>query len=196
MFGPLPATRPPGLRRRRLLAETRLWRIDRSPPSAWSWQPFAEPRHRFDSAAGAFRTRYAASSVHGAARERYLATGRLIPADHADHHLVEVRITRAFQVLDLRTERNLDVLDFDDRISTGHEPAVRAAGRDLADRVHTWWDDLDGLVYRSRTTPSTSMNVAFFSAAGLALTSRPLHACGAELDDLVLHHQFTLDFDR
>lgn len=153
------------------------------------------PRFRFDSGAGAFRTRFAAQSIHGAVRERYLDTGLLVPADHGDHLLIRLRTTRAFRVLDLRTEANLRALDADDRISTSHEPKVWEACHGLADAVRRWWPDLDGIVYRSRTTPESSANVAFFASDGFAVQARPLRSCSAELDDLVLHHQVTVDFD-
>ncbi|HZD65310.1 MAG TPA: RES domain-containing protein [Acidimicrobiales bacterium] len=195
LFGPLPQPRPPGLRRRSLPVGTALWRIDAEAPAGWDWAGFPQPRHRFDSATGAFRTRYAATSAAGAARERYVASGRYIPSDHRDHHLVRLVTTRRLGVLDLRTEANLDALDVDDRISTAHDPEVWEASHHLADAVHRWWDDLDGLVYRSRTTPASAVNLAFFSLDPLAAQSWPLRSCVAELDDLVLHHRFTIGFD-
>jgi hypothetical protein len=192
---PYPSDRPAGLRRRSLRAGTELWRIDSRDPAAWTWDGFAVPRHRLDSATGLFRTRYAGQSMHGAARERYLDTGLLIAADHDDHRLVRLSTTRPFRVIDLRTESNLDALDADDRINTSHEPAVWQACHRLADAVRSWWPDLDGIVYRSRTTPATSANVAFWSIDGLDVEVRELRSCAAELDDLVLHHYFTVDFD-
>lgn len=193
MYGaPFPVTRPTGLQRRRVHPGTTWWRIEQTDPPAWSWEGFDEPRHRFDSAAGAFRTRYAAATFAGAARERYLDTGLYVPDDHADHIAVELTGTRSLLVLDLRTERNLHALDVDDRISTGHEPKVWSACHELADAVRRWWPDLDGIVYRSRVAPASSHNLAFFSTDGLSATSRPLRACGEELDDLVLLHHFTL----
>lgn len=190
-----PAQRPAGLRRRSLPVGTELWRIDGTDPAAWTWAGFAVPRHRFDSATGAFRTRYAGQSIHGAARERYVDTGLLIPADHDHQLLIRLITTRRFRVIDLRTESNLHALDADDRISTSHEPRVWKAGHRLADAARTWWPDLDGIVYRSRTTPATSANVAFWSIDGFAVEAQELQACPAELDDLVLHHHFTVDFE-
>ena len=189
------AARPAGLRRRSVPAGTLWWRIEQTDPAAWTWGAFPDPRYRFDSAAGGFRTRYAGGTFPGAARERYLDTGLLIPADHADHLAIELTTTRPFLVLDLRTERNLQALEVDDRISTGHEPAVWDACHRLADAVKGWWPDLDGIVYRSRTAPATSYNVAIFSTDGLASTTRALTDCADEIDDLVLHHHFTVDFD-
>ncbi len=98
-------------------------------------------------------------------------------------------------MLDLRTEANLHAIDADDRISTSHEPDVWQACHRLADAARTWWPDLDGIVYRSRTTPATSINVAFWSNEGFDFEAEQLQACSAELDDLVLHDHFTVDFD-
>ena len=190
-----PTTRPPGLRRRSLPAGTELWRIDGSDPAAWSWVGFANPRVRFDSSSGAFRTRYAGTSFSGAARERYLDSGRLIPADHANHRIVQLISQRPIRILDLRTQANLDALDVDDRASTSHEPAVWHACHRLVDAARTWWGELDGIVYRSRTTPQGSTNVAFFSLDGFEVEdNRVLAACAVELDDLVLHHRFSIGF--
>lgn len=194
MYGPFPALRPAGLRRRSLPAGSELWRIDAAAPPAWTWAGFPDPRFRFDPASGAFRVRYAGLTVHGAARERYIDSGRYIPPDHRDHRLVQLTTARPFRVLDLRTEANLDALDVDDQISTSHRPLVWDACHRLADAVRGWWTDLDGIAYRPRTTPASSMNVAFFSLNGLNASSRPLHRCTAELDDLVLHHEFTIGF--
>ena len=195
MYDSIADTRPAGLRRRSLPAGTELWRVDTVPTESWSWTGFATPRHRFDSAAGAFRTRYAGTSLRGALRERYFASGRYIPDDHHHHVLVHLTTNRPFRVLDLRTEANLDALGIDDRISTSHEPAVWRFGHRLADQARRWWPQLDGIVYRSRTTPTTSINVAFFAAVAFEIEARPFVASGADLDDLVLHDQFTIGFD-
>ena len=191
----LPADRPAGLALLGLPTGTRLWRIDAHPPEEWSWDGFPEPRHRFDPADGTFRTRYASTRFYGAARERYLDTGRYVPAGHADHHVVELTATRPFRVLDLRNEAKLDLLGLDDRISTSHEPAVWSAAHLLAERARRWWDRIDGIAYRARTTPSSTSNIAFWSIDGCTATSRPLRECVEELDDLVLRRDFTLDFD-
>lgn len=195
MYGPFPATRPAGVRRRSLSAGTELWRIDSADPAGWDWVGFATARFRFDPASGAFRVRYAGTSVAGAAREKYSDTGRLIPADHASQHLVHLRATRPLLVVDLRTQSNLDALDVDDRINTSHEDMVWDACHRLADAITEWWDRLDGIVYRSRTTPRSSTNVAFFSLDGLAVeASGELSTCTVELDDLVLHDRFSVRF--
>lgn len=192
---PYPLARPPGLRRRSLPAGTELLRIDRTDPAVWDWSGFSTPRYRFDSATGAFRTRYAGSSIHGAARERYLDTGRFIPADHSDHLMIRLTTQRRLRVVDLRTEANLDAIGAEDRINTGHEGFVWDACHRLADAVRHWWPDLDGIVYRSRTTPASSYNLAFFSTDAFTVDSQVLGVCHHELDDLVLHHHFTVDFD-
>ena len=146
----LPDHRPDGLTLLGLPTGTRLWRIDAQPPYEWTWEGFPEPRHRFDPADGGFRTRYASTRFYGAARERYLDTGRYVPAGHADHHVVELVATRPFRVLDLRNEAKLDRLGLDDRISTSHEPAVwsidgcRATSRPL----RACAEELDDLVLR------------------------------------------------
>lgn len=191
----LPAERPEGLRLRGLRTGSRLWRIDAEAPSAWSWRGFPDPRHRFDPTRGTFRTRYASTRFYGAARERYLDTGRFIPSAHASHRVVELVATRPFRYLDLRHEATLDALGLDDRISTSHEPVVWDTAHLLAERAHGWWDRIDGIVYRARTTPSSTSNVAFWSMHGLQATSRVLHRCRAELDELVLRRDFTIDFD-
>lgn len=101
---------------------------------------------------------------------------------------------RPLLVVDLRTEANLDALGMDDRVSTTREPAVWDACHRLVDALRRWWPDLDGLAYRCRTTPATSISVAFFSLDAFQQESRPLVECGAELDDLAVHHQFTFGF--
>jgi hypothetical protein len=191
----LPAERPDGLGLVGLPTGTRLWRIDADPPDAWTWDGFPEPHHRFDPADGSFRTRYASTRFYGAARERYLDTGRYIPEAHAEQHVVELVATRPFRVLDLRNEAKLDLLGLDDRISTSHEPAAWDAAHRLAGLVRQWWDRVDGIAYRARTTPSSTSNIAFWSIDGCTWSSRRLRDCAEELDDLVLRRDFTIGFD-
>ncbi|MBV9659926.1 MAG: RES family NAD+ phosphorylase [Acidimicrobiales bacterium] len=197
MYGDFPPTRPAGLRRRTLRTGAVWWRIDAQATEEWSWTGFSEPRNRFDPESGGFRVRYAGTSLAGAARERYEATGRYIPVDHAGHHLVRLQARRPVTVLDLRTDRNLDALGLDDRVSTGREPQVWQACHRLVDAARHWWSDasLDGLVYRCRTTPSGSTNLAFFSLDPFQASSRRLDECPAELADLVLRSGFTIGFD-
>jgi hypothetical protein len=197
VYDPFPEGRPAGLRRRALAAGSVWWRIDAQPAGQWSWTGFPEPRNRFDPASGRHRVRYAAATLAGAARERYLGTGRYIPADHGSHQVVRLEAGRSLRVLDLRTEANLDALGVDDRISTGREAVVWAACHALADAVCRWWTDpgLDGILYRSRTTPATSANLAFWSLDPFRSSGRRLERCPAELADLVLAHGFTIGFD-
>ena len=175
-----------------------MWRLDAQHPDQWEWDGFAEPRYRFDPPTGTFRTRYAATDLVGAFRERYRLTGLVIPPDHAGHHLVRLTATRHLRVLDLRTERNLDVLGVDDQISTGQHDAVWATCQHLADAVRRWWPEPqecpDAVVYRSRTTPETSANYAFFAAEAFDVESWPLAQRPDILADLVLRQQFTVLF--
>jgi hypothetical protein len=188
---PLPAIDPG----RHLLTTmpVRLWRFDAAAFPDWSWAPFARPRHRFDSAAGLHRVRYAATSALGAARERYRDTGMYIPADHVDHHVAE--LTGTLTVLDLRDERVLDAFGVDDRISTGREPAVWQWCQALVDLVLGWWDGhVHAVVYRPRTTPQSSTNVAILAGAPLTGTSTRLADHRALLDQLVIVGGGTLGF--
>lgn len=191
----LPVERPRGLGLLGLPTGSTFWRIEAEPADRWEWEGFSSPRHRFDPADGSFRTRYASTRFHGAARERYLDTGRYIPASHAHHHVVRIEAMRPFRVLDLRNERKLDLLGLDDRISTSHEPKVWDTAQLLAQRARGWWDHIDGIVYRARTTPSSTSNLAIWSIAGCRTASRPLVDCGDDLDDLVLRRDFTIDFE-
>ena len=191
----LPSARPVGLRSRRVGAGTELWRIDADDPGRWTWKGFPNPRYRFDPASGAFRTRYAGARMVGAFRERYRATGLVIPADHATHHLVRLVATRPLRILDLRTEKNLDALDVDDQISTGQHPDVWETCHRLADAARQWWKDLDAIVYRSRTTPAHSANFAFFTDKAFAIESWTLTERTDMLIDLVLRHGFTVGWD-
>jgi len=119
-------------------------------------------------------TRYAGATLVGAVRERYRSTGVVIPADHRTHQLVRLVCARNLRALDLRTEKNLDVLRVDDQISTGQHPDVWATCHRLVDAVRRWWTGLDAIVYRSRTTPESSLNYAFFGDDGFDVESWPL----------------------
>lgn len=169
------------------------FRIEAQPHAGWSWVPRPDPLYRLDSAAGLWRVRYAAKSDEGAARERYRDSGSLIPVDHATHSLVT--LTGRVRVLDLRQERVLDELQLDDQISTGRTDPWWGAAHRLTDSVREWWGEhVHGIVYRSRTTPETSTNLAFFAHAPLAGSSTQLDACADLLDRLVLTRGFTVDF--
>jgi hypothetical protein len=137
--------------------------------------------------------RYAARSEEGAARERYRDTGSLIPADHATHSLVT--LTGRVRALDLRQERVLDGLQLDDQISTSRADPWWDAAHRLTDAARHWWGHrVEGIVYRSRTTPETSTNLALFARAPLAGASVPLETRADLLNRLVLTRQFTVDF--
>jgi hypothetical protein len=169
------------------------YRFDTVPFSRWSSQPHALARFRFDSASGSARVRYAATTAHGAARERYRDSGSYIPPDHSSHYLVT--LTGELRVVDLRREATLDALGLDDRISTGLEPDVWAAAQQLSDLVRQWWGDaVHGLAYRPRTTPETSVNVAFFAHAPLRGRSVRLDRNRRLADQLIVGSGFTLDF--
>ena len=131
----------------------------------------------------------------GAFRERHRPTGLVIPADHATHHLVRLLAARHLRVLDLRTERNLDGLGVDDQISTGQHGEVWTTCHRLADAARRWWPDLDAIVYRSRTTPETSANYAFFASDAFAIESWILAKRTDILTGLVLRHGFTVGWD-
>lgn len=169
------------------------FRIEAIPHAEWNWTPFPNPHNRFDSAAGRWRVRYVARGDEGAARERYRDSGSLIPADHAAHSLVT--LTGRVRVLDLRRERVLDELQLDDQISTRRTDPWWAAAHRLTDSIGEWWGEhVHGIVYRARTTPETSTNLAFFAHAALVGASVQLDTCSDLLDRLVLTRGFIVDF--
>ncbi len=194
-LAPLPDERPAGLRRRSIPSGVELWRVDATPPADWDWAGFPEPRYRFDPESGAFRTRYAGRTLVGAFRERYRPTGLVVPEDHRAHHLVRLVSKRNVRVLDLRTERNLDILRVDDQISTGQHADVWTTCHRLADAVRRWWSDIDAIVYRSRTTPESSENYAFFGVDGFTAESWALDERDDVLTDLVLDQGFTIGWE-
>lgn len=99
-------------------------------------------------------------------RERFDKADRIVQAADLDLHLVE--LTGAVRVLDLRRDRILDALGLDDQISTSRAPGVWVTCQLLTDRVHEWFGErCEGIVYRSRTTPQRSANLAFFAHAPL-----------------------------
>jgi hypothetical protein len=63
----------------------------------------------------------------------------------------------------------------------------------LADATHRWWNDLDALVYRARTTPETSINYAFFALDAFSSESWPLAERDDILTKLVLRQGFTVN---
>jgi hypothetical protein len=161
----LPTARPPGVR---LSTLRHAWfRLDREPPEQWSWHPYSMARSRFDSPTGASRVRYAGDAKRVAMRERFDQSRRVITAAQLGLHLIELR--GSIRVLDLRRDSTLDALGLDDQISTSRARGVWAACQRLADLVHEWFGErCDGIVYRSRTTPQSSANLAFFAHAPLA----------------------------
>lgn len=191
----LPLQRPAGLASRTVPAGVQLWRVEAAEPTDWTWNGFPQPRFRFDPVSGTFRTRYAATAAEGAFRERYRDTGRTIPADHASQYLIRLVSTRPLRILDLRTQRNLDALDVDDQISTGQRARVWRQCHYLADAARRWWPDLDAIVYRSRTTPETSTNYAFFARDAFAAQVWALASRTDVLVDLVLRHDFTVNWE-
>ncbi|OBK19535.1 hypothetical protein A5636_18190 [Mycobacterium asiaticum] len=174
---------------------TELWRVEAAQPTDWEWQGFPQARYRFDPESGGFRTRYAATACEGAFRERYRDTGRTIPADHASQYLIRLVATRPLRIFDLRTQRNLDALDVDDQISTGQKNRVWQTCHRLADTARGWWPELDAIVYRSRTTPETSTNYAFFAHDAFSAESWRLADRTDILIDLVLRHDFTINWE-
>lgn len=112
----------------------------------------------------------------------------------ADLDLVLVRLTGTVRVLDLRRDAVLDALGLDDQISTSRAPDVWAAAQLLIDRVHAWFGTrCDGVVYRSRTTPERSANLAFFESAQLAAQPLgPLRSQGTLIDSCILTDGFTV----
>jgi hypothetical protein len=154
------------------------WRIDGEAPTNWSWAPFPSPRQRFDSAEGRFRTRYAARSARGALREAFDGTGRVLAPVDLDRQLVRLR--GRLRVIDLRREAILDAFGLDDRISTARDPQTWARCHELIDQIVAHYGiggesaaqrPFDGVVYRSRTTPQTSANLAFLGRSALTAQS-------------------------
>ena len=191
----LPVDRPEGLSLLGLPTGSTFWRIDAEPPEAWTWDGFPSPRHRFDPADGSFRTRYASTRFYGAARERYLDSGRYVPAEHADHHVVALLATPAASACSTcatSASSTSSASTIASAPATSH--AVWATAHLLAQRAHGWWDRIDGIAYRARTTPSSTSNLAIWTIDGCTASSPPLQDCTEELDDLVLRRDFTIDF--
>lgn len=176
----IPADRPTGLR---LSTARQAWyRVDAGPPDGWSWRAYAKPRNRFDPAAGSFRVRYAGDARRVAMRERFDISERRVDGVALRSHLIELSGT--IQVVDLRRDRTLDALGLDDQISTSRALGVWTACHQFADRIHDWFGErCDGIVYRSRTTPQHSANLAFFAHA--PLRARDLGVL-ADQEDLLL----------
>jgi hypothetical protein len=117
-----------------------------------------------------FRVRYAGDSQRVTMRERFDAEGRIVSEDALDLGLVQ--LTGRLRVVDLRTDRALDALGLDDQINTARAPGVWTGCQQLTDLIHNWYGQrCHGIVYRSRTTPQRSANLAFFEHAPLTATS-------------------------
>ncbi len=115
--------------------------------------------------------RYAGDAQRVAMRERFDASDRIISEADLDLHLVELAGTT--RVLDLRRDSNFDALGLDDQISTSRAPDVWKACQRLCDLIADWYGErCHGIVYRSRTTPQRSANLALFRHA--PLTGRSL----------------------
>ncbi len=75
-------------------------------------------------------------------------------------------------MLDIRADRTLDALGLDDQISTSRAPGPWQACHLLTDLVIDWFGSrCDGIVYRPRTTPQRSANLALFGHAPLQARS-------------------------
>lgn len=169
------------------------WRIDREPAATWRWDPFPTPRFRLDSASGRVRVRYAAMTARGAARERF-DPDRHIGVGARNAFLIELAGT--LRVIDLRREKMLDILGLDDRINTARDRATWGACQVLGDRLRDWLPDLDAVIYRSRTTPETSANIAWHRPGALAVVrENRLRQNRDLLDRLVIADGFTIGFD-
>jgi len=169
------------------------YRLDSQDSRRWNWTAFGQPRHRSDSPTATFRVRYAGNAQRVAMRERFDADGRIVSADALD--LTLMQRTGRLHVLDLRTDRTLDVLGLDDQINSARAPDVWTSCQQLADLVHRWYGQrCHGIVYRPRTTPQCSANLAFFEHAPLTATS--LGRLGAQpslLATAVVSDGFTVD---
>lgn len=188
----LPGHRPAGLRTTTLRG-LNCWRFDAADPDSWDWRPFPAARYRFDSAEGAVRVRYAGMTARGAARERWSPDRRI---SLLDAQTWVVQLAGTIKVIDLRTERVLDQLGLDDRINTARDPETWQACQPLGDRLRRWLPSLDAIVYRSRTTPETSANIAWHRPGALrVIRAEPLRERPDLIDRLVLADGFTVSFD-
>ena len=125
-------------------------------------------------------------------RERFDRLQRRM--DTPDLQLRLVELTGAVRVLDLRRDRTLDALGLDDQVSTGRALGVWRACQRLTDLVQDWFGErCEGIVYRSRTTPERSANLAFFAHAPLvARDLGPLREQDRLLLSCILTDGFTI----
>lgn len=112
----------------------------------------------------------------------------------ADLELQLVELTGRLQVLDLRRDRILDALGLDDQVNTARSPGVWTVCQALSDLVVDWFGErCHGIVYRSRTTPQRSANLAFFEHAPLVGRDLgPLRSREALLASCVLSDGFAV----
>ena len=185
----LPSRRPPTLRLTSI--DVAWWRIDAQPPDAWRWDGFPSPRNRFD--APGRRVRYAARTERGAFREHFDGSRRTLAGRDAASSVV--RLVGRVRVLDLRNEHTLDLLGLDAEIATGRSDRAMRTCWALSERLLDWYDGgLDGLVYTSRTTPQTSVNLAFTAVAPLQPSVvGPIVERQELLDQLVVDDGFRVD---
>lgn len=136
--------------------------------------------------------RYAGDAPRVAMRERFDKDHRTVRLTELESHLVE--LTGTAHVIDLRRDRTLDTLGLDDQINTSRAPDVWVACQRLVDLVHDWFGErCDGIVYRSRTTPERSANLAFFAHAPLAVRDLgPLRQQRGLLAECLVSDGFTL----
>lgn len=188
----LPTRRPRSLRLTQVTIDS-CWRFDATDPAEWTWNPFPAARFRFDSAVGSARVRYAGRSLRGAARERW-DPDRYLAAGDADTRVV--RLSGTIRVIDLRAETVLDALRVDDRISTSRDRETWHCCQVLGDRLRRWLPEMDAVIYRSRTTPETSANIAWHRPEALAVVDVGRLQDRVELlDRLVIADGFTIGFD-
>lgn len=107
-----------------------------------------------------------------------------------------MEVSGRLRVLDLRNEHTLDALRVDDEINVGRDLRVLQTTQLLADRLVEWYgNSLHGVLYRSRTTPSASPNLAFFEVAPTRLVDHgQLRLRTAALARLVLRDRFAVEF--
>jgi predicted amidophosphoribosyltransferase len=106
-----------------------------------------------------------------------------------------VRLSGRLRVLPLSSEQVLDRLGLDDELSVGRSRRVFDATQLLAQRLLEWYGErCDGITYRSRTTPRTSSNLAFFAWARLSKhVEGRLDERRALLAELTVDDGFTVD---
>ena len=159
------------------------YRIDAQPSDEWTWDAYPAPRSRFDSATGD-ASGFAMPVMRRAWRcaSASTASNASSASSALDSHLTELtgpveRPRPAPRPDARRTQAGRPDQHVVARVTSGR-PASS-----LIDLVHDWFGErCDGLVYRSRTTPERSANLAFFAHApltvrGLGALRRPTSNC-------------------